>query len=122
MTSARDGVPLMVVTVVVVSHSGADSGIRFWKNDFSPTPFGYRSSSTGRSWSVPHDRRADRHVVLGEVELGDPELREHHLVRTGDGHGLAVGDALDGFAMIFLGHGARLMQSGPTLELQRGLG
>ena len=40
ITSARDGVPLIVSTVVVVSHSGAESGIRFWKNDFSPIPFG----------------------------------------------------------------------------------
>ena len=30
MTSARDGVPLIVCTIVVVSHFGADSGIRFW--------------------------------------------------------------------------------------------
>ena len=29
-TSAREGVPLMVCTIVVVSHFGADSGILFW--------------------------------------------------------------------------------------------
>ena len=52
ITSALDGVPLIVSTVVVASHSGAESGIRFWKNDFSRTPFGYRSSSTGRSRTV----------------------------------------------------------------------
>ena len=33
ITIARDSVPLTVATVVVSSHSGADSGIRFWKND-----------------------------------------------------------------------------------------
>ena len=52
MTSARDGVPLIVCTVVVDSQSGADSGIRFWKNDFPRTPFGYRSRRTGRLRSV----------------------------------------------------------------------
>ena len=40
MTRARDGVPLIVRTVVVDSQSGADAGMRFWKNEFSPTPFG----------------------------------------------------------------------------------
>ena len=40
ITSARDGVPLMVCTVVVTSQSGAVSGIRFWKNDWAPTPLG----------------------------------------------------------------------------------
>ena len=48
MTSARDCVPFGVLTVVVSSHSGADSGIRFWKNELPPTPFGKRCSSTGR--------------------------------------------------------------------------
>ena len=40
ITSARDGVPLIVSTVVVVNQSGAESGIRFWKNDCSRTPLG----------------------------------------------------------------------------------
>ena len=47
-TSARDGVPLTVSTVVVCSQSGAPSGTRFWKNDGPPTPFGKRCMSTGR--------------------------------------------------------------------------
>ena len=47
-TSARDGVPLTVWTVVVSSHSGAPSGTRFWKNDGPPAPFGNRCMSTGR--------------------------------------------------------------------------
>ena len=47
-TSAREGVPLTVCTVVVCSHSGALSGTRFWKNDGPPAPFGKRCMSTGR--------------------------------------------------------------------------
>ena len=47
-TSARDGVPLTVSTVVVSSHSGALSGTRFWKKDGPPAPFGKRCMSTGR--------------------------------------------------------------------------
>ena len=39
-TSAREGVPLGVCTVVVCSHSGALAGTRFWKNDEPPAPFG----------------------------------------------------------------------------------
>ena len=31
ITIARDVVPLGVDTIVVCSHSGAESGIRFWK-------------------------------------------------------------------------------------------
>ena len=48
MTSARDGVPLTVWTVVVSSHAGALSGTRFWKNDGPPAPLGKRCMSTGR--------------------------------------------------------------------------
>ena len=47
-TNAFDVVPFGVSTVVVVNHSGAPLGTRFWKNDFFPAPSGYRSSSTGR--------------------------------------------------------------------------
>ena len=47
-TSARDGVPLTVSTVVVSSHSGAPSGTRFWKNDEPSAPLGKRCISTGR--------------------------------------------------------------------------
>jgi hypothetical protein len=47
-TSARDGVPLTVWTVVVCSHSGALAGTRFWKNDGPPAPSGKRCNSTGR--------------------------------------------------------------------------
>ena len=47
-TSARDGVPLTVCTVVVSSQSGALSGTRFWKKFCLPTPFGKRCISTGR--------------------------------------------------------------------------
>ena len=52
MTSAREVVPLGVETIVVCSHSGADSGIRFWKNDLPAAPFGNRWSSVGRSRTV----------------------------------------------------------------------
>ena len=48
ITSARDGVPLTVCTVVVSSHAGAVSGTRFWKNDGPPAPWGKRCMSTGR--------------------------------------------------------------------------
>ena len=47
-TSARDVVPLGVLTVVVSSHSGADFGMRFWKNDGPSAPSGNRCNSTGR--------------------------------------------------------------------------
>ena len=40
--------PFGVLTVVVVSQAGALSGIRFWKNDVPPAPFGKRCRSTGR--------------------------------------------------------------------------
>jgi len=45
-------VPPTVVTRVVVSHSGALLGTRFWKNDEPSAPSGWRSSSTGRSPSA----------------------------------------------------------------------
>ena len=47
-TSARDGVPLTVSTMVVSSQSGAPSGTRFWKNDLPLAPCGNRCISTGR--------------------------------------------------------------------------
>ncbi len=61
MTSARDGVPFGVCTMVVCSQSGAPSGIRFWKKFEPCAPFGKRCSSTGRSciWRItasPTDR------------------------------------------------------------------
>ena len=40
ITSACDGVPLGVWTVVVSSQSGAFFGTRFWKNDGPPAPSG----------------------------------------------------------------------------------
>ena len=52
MTIARDVVPLGVDTTVVWSHSGALSGIRFWKKFCPVTPFGKRWSSVGRSRTV----------------------------------------------------------------------
>ena len=54
MTSARDSVPLTVRTVVVVSHSGAPSGMRFWKKLEPCAPLGKRWSITGRSniWRI----------------------------------------------------------------------
>ena len=54
ITKARDVVPLGVETIVVCSHSGAESGIRFWKNDEPEAPLGKRCSSTGRSpiWRI----------------------------------------------------------------------
>ena len=42
ITIAREVVPLGVETIVVCSHSGADSGMRFWKNDCPAAPFGKR--------------------------------------------------------------------------------
>ena len=47
-TSARDVVPLGVLTIVVSSQPGALSGTRFWKNEEPPAPLGKRWSSTGR--------------------------------------------------------------------------
>jgi hypothetical protein len=49
MTRARDVVPLGVLTMVVVSQSGAFSPTRFWKNDVPPAPLGKRCMRTGRS-------------------------------------------------------------------------
>ncbi len=47
-TSAREVVPLGVLTTVVCSHSGAFSGTRFWKKELPSAPFGKRCSSIGR--------------------------------------------------------------------------
>ena len=52
ITMARDVVPLGVLTIVVSSHFGAESGMRFWKNDDPATPFGKRCSNVGRSRTV----------------------------------------------------------------------
>ena len=52
ITIAREVVPFGVETVVVRSQPGADSGIRFWKNDFPVAPSGKRCSSVGRSRTV----------------------------------------------------------------------
>ena len=52
ITIARDVVPFGVLTMVVCSHRGAESGIRFWKNDDPATPFGNRCSSVGRFRTV----------------------------------------------------------------------
>ena len=54
ITSARDSVPLGVCTIVVCSHSGAPSGMRFWKKFEPRAPLGKRCSSTGRSsiWRI----------------------------------------------------------------------
>ena len=49
MTNAFEVVPFGVLTMVVVSQSGALSGMRFWKNELPDEPFGKRCSSTGRS-------------------------------------------------------------------------
>ncbi len=69
-TSARDGVPLTVCTVVVCSHSGAFSGTRFWKKDGPPAPFGKRCMSTGRPPIAAQQRLGHGLVVAHEVELG----------------------------------------------------
>ena len=52
ITIAREVVPLGVETVVVWSQSGADSGMRFWKNDLPVAPSGKRCRSVGRSRTV----------------------------------------------------------------------
>ena len=52
ITIARDVVPFGVDTIVVCSHSGALSGIRFWKKFEPVTPFGKRCSNVGRSRTV----------------------------------------------------------------------
>ncbi len=52
ITIAREVVPLGVETIVVCSQSGADSGMRFWKNDWPAAPLGKRWSSVGRSRTV----------------------------------------------------------------------
>ena len=48
ITSALATVPFGVLTIVVVSHSGALSGTRFWKNELPVDPLGNRWRSTGR--------------------------------------------------------------------------
>ena len=47
-TSARDVVPFGVETIAVCSHSGAESGTRFWKNELPSAPCGKRCISVGR--------------------------------------------------------------------------
>ena len=47
-TSAREVVPLGVLTMLVSSQSGRVSGTRFWKNEGPLAPLGNRWSSTGR--------------------------------------------------------------------------
>ena len=47
-TSALDGVPLTVSTIVVCSQSGAFLGTRFWKKFGPPAPSGNRCISVGR--------------------------------------------------------------------------
>ena len=37
-TSAREVVPFGVLTIVVCSQSGLDSGTRFWKNELPSAP------------------------------------------------------------------------------------
>ena len=82
MTSARDGVPFTVVTVVVSSHSGAFFGTRFWKNDGPPAPRGKRCMSTGRPPIVRSSGSLTREVVVDEVALGLAALGEQHLAGT----------------------------------------
>ena len=90
-TSACDGVPLTVSTVVVCSQSGALSGTRFWKNDLPLAPWGKRCISTGRPPIVRSSGSATARVVADEVELGLAALGEEDLVRAGDPH-LAPGE------------------------------
>ena len=77
-TSAREVVPFGVLTTVVSSHSGADSGTRFWKNELPSAPFGKRCISVGRppaarrSGSRPRGSSARGRACLAA-------LREEHL-------------------------------------------
>ena len=105
ITMAREVVPFGVETMVVCSQSGALSGMRFWKKLEPVTPFGKRCSKRRTIADGAHDRRLDGQVVVGEVELGDPRVREHDLRRAGDLDGVAGGRQLDGLAVLgALGH------------------
>ena len=90
-TSARDGVPLTVWTVVVSSQSGAPSGTRFWKNDGPPAPFGKRCMQHRAAAHRAHERLGDRGVVADEVELRLAALGEQDLAGARDPH-LAPGE------------------------------
>ena len=84
ITIAREVVPLGVETIVVCSQSGAESGIRFWKNDLPGRAVGEALQQRRPIADRAHERLADGDVVAGEVELGLAVLREHHLARAGD--------------------------------------
>ncbi len=111
ITIARDVVPLGVDTMVVCSHSGADSGIRFWKNDFPAAPLGKRWSKVGRSRTVRIRGPPDRQVVPGEVGLRLAVLREHDLARVADGDRPPVGVQLQVLGVT--GHGRPTLSDGP---------
>ena len=81
-TSARDGVPLTVSTVVVSSQSGALSGTRFWKNDGPPAPLREALHQHRPAAHRAHQRLGDRGVVADEVELRLAALAEEDLAGT----------------------------------------
>ena len=84
ITSARDVGAVGRLTIVVCSHSGAPSGIRFWKN-FEPCGAVGEALQQHRPVAHrPHHRVADRHVVVDEIELGVAAGREEDLVGAGD--------------------------------------
>ena len=67
-----------MVTVVVVSQSGAESGMRFWKNDVPAVPLEnlYRHRSIRHR---PHQRFADDDGVVDGVELALPRAGKNIL-------------------------------------------
>ena len=64
------------------SHSGAESGIRFWKKFWPLDAVGPPLQQRRPVTHGAHQRLADGHVVVGQVELGLAPLGEHHLVRA----------------------------------------
>ena len=90
MTSARDGVPLTVVTVVVCSQAGAVSGTRFWKNDRPRRAVGEALHEHRTAAHGAQQRLADAQVVLDEITLGLAALGEEHLAGAGEADLAAV--------------------------------
>ena len=82
-TSALEVVPFGVLTTAVCSHSGRDSGTRFWKNELA----GAVREALEEHRPPAHggqQRPADRLVEADQVELGLAPLGEEHLVGAGD--------------------------------------
>ena len=64
----------------VRTHDGVCDGASFWKNRLPWMPSGWRSIVNGRSRRCGSSGRRHPAVVVEQVALGDPVLREEHLV------------------------------------------